>query len=566
MNIKIFSLAIVTALSSQPMLTFADTADIIFTGGNIVTSNIHRPEVEALAISGGKILAVGDLEDVLAFKDKDTRLIALNGRALLPGFVGAHTHPIYYNRSRLTQFSVRPGQFENFDTMIEALINEAEKGDVVAWGYDGSLISGSRELGFKELDKVSTKNSVIVLGLSAHEAYGNHIAFERAGITEKTKNPSGGSLVRDSHGKLTGVGLEVPGITLVARGDKTKTDFEYITKEALKNYAQNGFTTMTITGLGVSLPTPEKHFSLLKNAAIAKDSPVRVQGYVISEWMDRIPEMMKNNNDRFRVLGMKIWIDGSIQGHTAFLNEKYASSDTHGKANYTQEKYNEIVLKAHKMGLQIASHSNGDAAVDMTFRAYAAAQKAYPRQDARHRIEHFTVTDRDSLKRAKNLGVTPTFLNQHVYEWGKVFIERLGEKRASTVDPAGSAERLGMNFSFHDDAPTGLPQPLKMIQIAVTREMRMGGILNADERISVDRAIRAVTIDPAWQSFTENTRGSLETGKYADLVMLSSNPRKADSKNIMDIKVLGTWLEGRPIVIKDTSPKPHRHSYNGHSH
>jgi predicted amidohydrolase YtcJ len=563
LNIKIFFLAIVATLLSYPTTSPADTADIIFTGGNIVTSNIHRPEVEALAVTDGKISAIGDLEDVLALQGKNTQMIPLNGRALLPGFVGAHTHPIYYNRSRMSQFSVRPGEFKNFDDMIDALKKEAKKGDVVAWGYDGSLINGARELGFKELDKVSSKNSVIVLGLSSHEAYGNHIAFEQAGITNETKNPIGGSLVRDKQGNLTGAGLEIPGVALVLKGDKTKTNFEDIVKESLNNYAQNGFTTITITGLGVPLPTPEKHFSLIKNAAMAKDSPVRVQGYVVSEWVDKIPALMKNNNDHFRVLGMKIWVDGSIQGHTALLKDKYADRDIYGKANYTQKMYNDIVLKAHKMGLQIASHSNGDAAVEMTFKAYAAAQKAYPRKDARHRIEHFTVTDRDSLKRAKDLGVTPTFLNQHVYEWGQVFIKRLGEKRASTVDPAGSAERLGMNFSFHDDAPTGLPQPLKMIQIAVTREMRMGGVLNADERIPIDRAIRAVTIDPAWQSFIENTRGSLDIGKYADLVILSSNPRKADSKNIMHIKVLETWLQGRRIVITDQSLPPQSHSHEG---
>ncbi len=181
----------------------------------------------------------------------------------------------------------------------------------------------------------------------------------------------------------------------------------------------------------------------------------------------------------------------------------------------------------------------------MVFDAIEAAQAAHHRDDARHRIEHFTVTTRDALKRAKNTGITPTFLNQHIYYWGHVFKKRLGEKRASTIDPAGSAERLGMNFSFHDDAPTGLPKPMLMMQVAVTRQMREGGILNADERIPIDRAIRALTLDPAWQSFSEKTRGSLEMGKYADLVVLSANPRKTDANAIMDIEILETWVDGK---------------------
>ncbi|MBT4522662.1 MAG: amidohydrolase, partial [Halieaceae bacterium] len=411
-------------------------------------------------------------------------------------------------------------------------------------------VKNSRELGFEVLDQVSTKHSVIVIGLSSHEAYGNHLAFERAGITEATPDPVGGSLVRDASGHLTGAGLEVPGAGLVLKGDKSKVDYAKLAKESLQIYAKAGFTTITVTGLAVPLPDPMAHYENIRNAALAKDAPVRVQGYVVSQLMDHIPQLMEGNNDRFRVLGVKIWIDGSIQGHTALLEHNYADKNDIGKGNYSQEAYNKLIARAHNMGLQIASHANGDRAVRMTFEAIEAAQRAHHRDDARHRIEHFTVTNRDALKRAKIAGITPTFLNQHIYEWGHVFTQRLGSERVQTIDPAGSAERLGMNFSFHDDAPTGLPEPLKMIQIAVTREMRHGGILNADERIPVDRAIRAVTLDTAWQSFTEQTRGSLEPGKYADLVILSGNPRKSDAGSIMNIVVLETWLEGKRVYIK----------------
>ena len=545
MRVSIVTITLVVLINLS--VAFAETpADMIFVGGNIDTSNIHQPEVEALAISSGRISAVGDREDVLALKGDKTKVIDLNGRALLPGFVGAHTHPIFFMRSLTEQFSVRPERFKDFNSIIDALNEEAKKGDVVAWGYDGALIKNSKKLDFDVLDQVSTKNSVIVIGLSAHEAFGNHVAFKRAGITEDTKNPPGGSLGRDKNGRLTGASYEVPGVMLLLAGIKTKTDFRELAKTALEYYAEHGFTTITVPGLGIPVHDSQTNLKVLKEAALAKDAPVRVQGDVISELLDKIPELMKeNNNDRFRVLGVKIWADGSTQDHTAALIEDYADKKSKGKVNYTQEAYNKFVATAHDRGLQIATHANGDRGVNMVFDAIEAAQAAHHRDDARHRIEHFTVTNRDALKRAKNAGITPTFLNQHIYNWGHVFEKRLGEERASTIDPAGSAERLGMNFSFHDDAPTGLPKPMLMMQVAVTRQMREGGILNADERIPIDRAIRALTLDPAWQSFIEKTRGSLEMGKYADLVVLSANPRKTDANAIMDIEVLETWVDGR---------------------
>jgi hypothetical protein len=330
------------------------------------------------------------------------------------------------------------------------------------------------------------------------------------------------------------------------------TDFHALARKALEHYASHGFTTITVTGLGIPVPDSKTHIEVLREAANASDAPLRVQGYVISELIEDIPDLQKqHDNDRFRVLGMKIWADGSVQDHTAALKSDYADMKSRGKANYSQEALNALIAKAHEMGLQVATHGNGDRGVAMVFDAIEAAQTAHPREDARHRIEHFTVTDRDALKRAKDMGITPTFLNQHVYAWGHVFQDRLGQQRASTIDPAGSAERLGMHFSFHDDAPTGHPRPMLMMQIAVTREMQGGGVLNADERVPIDRAIRALTLDPAWQSFIEDTRGSLEVGKYADFVILSSNPRKADAATIKDIKIEETWVDGKVAFTRN---------------
>jgi predicted amidohydrolase YtcJ len=528
-------------------LSAEEPADVIFLGGAIVTSDQLRPEVEALAIRGDRILALGDLEDIVFWKGPKTELVHLDGRALLPGFVGAHTHPVFRELTRHA-VDVGPTLHGSLDSILGTLREAAAKGPVLAFGYDQSLIEGEPELNFENLDAISSDVPIVVVNLSCHIGYANKAAFKLAGINKSTPDPVGGNFERDQNGELTGVANEIPGLSvLLAAFSDAPPDFEALTRATLVQYASKGFTTITVTGLGMPFPTPEAHIRNLKQAALSEGAPVRVQGYVNSDMLDQIPGMV-GGDDRFKVLGMKLWADGSVQGYTAALAENYSNRDSKGVANYTQEALNEILGRAHRKGLQIAVHANGDRAIEMSLTALEKAQKDFPREDARHRVEHFTVANRTLLKRAKEAGVTPTFLDQHVYVWGKVFLDRfLGHHRAHTLDPAGTAERLGMHFSFHDDAPTGEPDPLLMIQIAVTREMREGGILNESERIPIDRAIRALTFDPAWQSFCEDTRGSLAVGKYADLVILSGNPRKVDASKIKDLKVLETWVGGKPV-------------------
>jgi len=526
-------------------------AERIFLGGNIVTSNPDRPEVEALAVRHGRILAVGNREEVLAFRGEDTAITRLNGRALLPGFVDPHTHPV---SRQVTQEMIDVGPFTHTSmASIRKTLKEAAKehGPVVAFGYDPSLMAGNPDLGFDTLDSISTEVPILVVNLSGHIAYGNRKLFKTAGITEDSENPEGGRFLRDDQGRLTGVAQEVPAMMrlLTGLGDRAEDiDFRAVTRRSLKGYAEQGFTTVTVPGLGMPAPEPDEHIQNLRAVARSDQAPVRVQGYVISSRRDRINRLISDNDARFRVLGMKLWADGSTQGYTAALEEPYQGRDTTGEANYAQTRLNELVLAGHRGGYQVAIHANGDRAMKMALNAYEHAQEEQEREDTRHRMEHCTVGNRELLHRATELGVTCSFLNQHVYIWGQAFRDDiLGEERARHLDAMGTAERLGMRFTIHDDAPTGQPDPMQMLETAVTRQMRDGGVLNADERVPIDRAIRALTRDAAWQSHAENDRGSLEAGKYADLVLLDANPRKIRPENLSEIKVLATWVAGRKI-------------------
>jgi len=528
----------------------ADAADRIFLGGGIVTADPDRPEVEALAIREGRIAAVGDRERIQRLQGPATKVVRLDGRALLPGFIDPHTHPV---SRQITQEMVDVGPFSHtsMGAVKKTLRKAAEQGPVVAFGYDPSLMDEHPSLGFDTLNAISSQVPILVINLSEHIAYGNRKLFEKAGIQQDTPNPTGGRFLRDDQGRLTGVAQEVSAILPLVKAVASEgkgLDYPALTRRTLRSYAAHGFTTITVPGLGTPGPTPDAHIANLRQAARAVQAPVRVQGYVISTQRQRIPELREDSDARFRVLGMKLWADGSTQGYTAALQAPYKGRATRGEVNYQQDQLNRMILKAHRQGWQIAVHTNGDRAMAMTLDAYAEAQDRKARPDARHRMEHCTVANRDLLHRAKDLGVTCSFLNQHVFIWGQRFREEiLGPERSSHLDPAGTAERLGMRFTFHDDAPTGQPDPMLMLQTAVTRQMRAGGVLNRSERVPIDRAIRALTRDAAWQTHFEDRVGALERGKLADLVLLSANPRKTDPTEIKDIQVLATYLAGRKV-------------------
>jgi predicted amidohydrolase YtcJ len=553
----------------------ATTADLIFHGGTVVTANDAQPEAEALAVRDGRIVAVGSAAEIAALAGPDTRVIDLQGKTVLPGFIDSHLHVV--NTAFVsTWVDVSPFAVSSLDEVLAKLgqaVQAATPGVwVTAFGYDPSLIPPNESLTIQMLDGVSTASPIFVMNLSGHLAYANSPAFQRAGVTNQTPDVAGGGrYVKDANGQLTGEIAEPPALApfLAKLPSPSPQQMLELVQQTLWQFQRAGCTTVNDNGMGLN---GLSDFALLAALATAPSAPLRISGFPIEQMLAEVDGYLQTPSsapaefpkglqavttasgarvyrlpgDNFQLTGIKIWQDGSAQGLTAALRQPYLNSTSTGFPNYTQEQLTDRVQGVHDAGWMCSIHCNGDAAVEAALNAFETALTKSPRPDHRHRIDHCTVTEPRQIERIARLGLTPSFLINHIYYWGDVFKDAiLGAPRAERLDPAGECVRLGVPFSLHCDAFTTPCAPLSYIQTAVTRKTRDSGqVLGADLRISVEDAIKAVTLWPAHQLFQEDEKGSLEPGKLADLVVLAKDPRRVPPDEIAAIEVVETWLGG----------------------
>ena len=543
-----------------------NNADTIFYGGPIITVNAKNEEVEALAIQNGKIVAIGTKDAVTKeWQSDSTKVIDLKGQSLMPGFVEPHVHIINTAVSdilwvNLSNFTLPYDTLDSLSQKLKAqLVTVPVGGWLVASGADPSRTTPfMAELTADILDKVSTEVPIFVMNQSDHIAYVNHKALELSGINNQTPNPGNGGLyVKDAQGKLTGKLLEFPAFSAVLRKIPASTQGQLMgaIQKTMRTMASKGVTTVADVGVG-SYAGVEKEVAIFKELVANGSAPIRVRGYL---WGESLPvgyNAMKPNegNDYLRFIGIKYISDGSTQGLTAALNNPYiypSKSEWKGELNYKDEQLLGLMKPFFDEGWQLAIHSNGDKAVEQSLNNYEKLLGQNPQaQDRRLRIEHFTINTPDQVKRAVKLGVIPGFTIGHVNYWGEVFNGHLiGPERSKRIDPAGDFKRIGGKFTLHSDSPVTNIGPLNYISEEVTRTWQLPPqkVLGKDQGVSIDDAIRAVTIDAAYDLFAENIIGSLEVGKQADLVVLEKSPRKTAPAEIRNIKVKETWIDGKHV-------------------
>ncbi len=562
---KLVSKLIAGLLLAQCAIAFAKgNADTIFYGGPIVTVNAKNEEVQALAVKNGKIVAVGTKDAIIKeWQSSSTKAIDLKGQTLMPGFVEPHVHimitAVFEGLGlNLSNFTLPYDTKETLIAKMKAHLKTIPPGGwLFGFGVDPSRTSPfMAELTADDLDKVSTTVPIFIVNQSGHIGYVNNKAIELAGITSKTPNPAGGGIyVKDAQGKLTGKLVEPPSYLPFMAKMPVPTEAQLFgaIQQTMKRFAATGVTTASEMSVGGNFGV-DKEVAIYKTIFAKNASPIRMRGYLFSQAMPVGYKTIKPNDgdDMLRFIGIKYVADGSTQGLTAALNDPYSypkNSKWTGALNYKDADIYASMKSYFDQGWQISTHSNGDKAIDQALNSYSKllAGNKNP-QDRRLRIEHFTVNHPSQVKKAVQLGVVPSFTIGHVHYWGSAFDQYLiGPDRAKRIDPTAEFKRAGGKFTLHSDTPVSNVGPLNYITESVTRlwQLPPKKVLGPDQVITVDDAIRAITIDAAYQIFADNIVGSLEVGKQADLVVLEKNPRNTPPADIRNIKVKETWVEGK---------------------
>ena len=530
-------------------------ADVVFRNGTIRTMVPGADTVEALAIAGSTVLAAGSAAEVSAVTGRATRTVDLQGRTLLPGLIDPHHH---YTLSALVGHLFHDVGYATFPAKagalayLKATAAKTAAGQWIAAAYFDNLLQGG-ELSRAELDEVSTEHPVFVMYVNGHVGAANTLGFQKAGIAEDVGTlPGGGHFGRGADGKLNGLMYEQPALMRFLALAVPQTTPQLIV-EALTSYAKgvaaSGNTTLHEPGT----VKPEWVDQL---AALSNSLDVRLSASFSTDAAEAskpfaalgpATRARKVAGTRFSLYGMKMWADGSNQAEMAAQTQPYLNSTEKGACNYPPTEFARLCQSAKDAGWPILIHCQGDAAVDEALDAIEHVYGANPATGL-NVLQHATVARRDQVERAGALGVEISFIPDFVHLYGAAYRDTIfGNPRAEFMVPCGAAAQAGVGFSLHSDAPAaGLPvNPLRHVQTAVTRRCAIdGSVVGPDWRLTVDAALRAVTAGAARHVGLQDTVGTLEPGKEADLTILEIDPHRCDPEKIMTIPVSETWVAG----------------------
>ena len=553
-----------TAVQTAPAPAEAPAiiVDTLYYGGPIVTVDDAQPSVEAVAVKDGRIHAVGDLSAMESLVGPDTRKVDLAGRTLSPGFVDGHVHVNFLGMQAVGANLLAPpdGDVETIDDVVASLSDWAastEDDDRMGWifgmGFDDAVLAERRFPDRDDLDRVSTDMPVMAIHISGHFASVNSKALEMIGYNADTPDPEGGIIRRrPGSSEPNGVLEELAAIPAMMKylTPRNIEDAEYFTRKGLEMAMSFGYTTAQ----------EGRAFAPAHDGMVAYAEkygfPIDVVSYI--DYSDRTPLASDwygpDYRSGYRVGGLKITLDGSPQGRTAWRTEPYLlPPDGQGPdyAGYPAIPDDQVVIdlvdEAYRKGWQVLMHANGDAAVDQMIRAIAPAQEKYGPGDRRHTLVHGQYTRLDQLDELAGLQIVGSFFPMHTFYWGDWHSELIGPEKAQHISPTRSALNAGMRITSHTDAPVALPNLMQVMWATVNRVTRSGKVLGAEERLTPEEALKAVTLWGAWQHFEDADKGSITPGKRADLVILSDNPLTIDPMRINEIVVLETIKDGNTV-------------------
>ena len=551
MAYSVASASALTGVGASPVFAADQGADLILRGGTIRPLP-GAPVVSAIAVKGGKVLAVGDESALSGLKTGETKVVDLDGRTLLPGLIDPHNHTILASLIFGLLDDVGYAKFRTRDKLVAHLKQEAAdapKGQWIVGSNFDNLLQGG-DFTRAELDVISTEHPIFVWYTNGHDACVNSEALKIAGIPEDVGElPGGGHFGRGPDGKLNGIVYE---------------------ESAMLKFAVHFLGKITPDIAAKAVTDYSRHMGSVGNTLLHEPGTIR------SEWIEPFAKLsntlacrtsasvmfddMKGltpwrslglgkgapvDNSLFSLCGVKIVGDGSNQTQTGAQTRPYLNSTSKGSPNFDAALLKRMVAEVKAFGLPVQVHCNGDYAVDIALDAIESAY-AGSTDFGVNRIEHSTMARPDQIVRMKTLNVQPSFLMNHVRFYGAAYRDQIfGPERAAFMDPAGACVKAGLPFTMHTDAPCSRPGPLALISTAVTRRCIIdNSVVGPDQAVSLDDAIRAVTIDAARQLGQSDRLGSLEKGKEADFTILESDPYKVSPDAIADIVVSETWVAG----------------------
>ena len=404
------------------------------------------------------------------------------------------------------------------------------------------------------LDQVSNKLPIFILHISAHMGCVNSAALKIAGLDKKSSDPQGGMIGRIEGSDEPSGYVEEAGMNLVQQAlfPRMKIDYHQMMSEIQKIYVQNGVTTVQD---GASTES-DINFLLKMSEQGALKVDVVAYPFMSALSMEDIIQNKKLYNtyvNRFRIGGCKLVLDGSPQGRSAWLSEPYLGeqADYCGYPWLKDCDVQSYIKQAVEQKWQILAHCNGDAASEQFISAYEKAVRELDcQEDLRPVMIHCQTVRNDQLERMGLLHMIASIFVGHVWYWGDIHMKNLGQKRAQHISPVKDAIDRGVLVTFHQDTPVTKPDMLHSIWCAVNRISRNGNVIGEDQSIDVYDALKAVTINAAFQYFEENTKGSIEKGKRADFVILDQSPLEIDKSEIKNIHVLETIKDGETIYLK----------------
>ena len=554
------------ALPTGPAL--AKNADAIWFGGPIVTINDKAPMAEAVAVKDGKIVAVGKKPAVMAAeRGASTVLHDLKGRTMTPGFIDPHSHFIdsLVMADRVNVSAPPVGPASNPAEIVTTLQAAAKAkglkpGELlIGWGYDENLMPNGEPLSRDALDQAFPDNPVVIVHVSMHGAVLNSSAFAKYGYKDGMPTPAGGVMLRKGDTQdLQGLIMEtafLPAFT--ALPSPTPETEVAAAKAGQMFYAAAGVTTAQEGA------THAPQVEQLKRIAAKNGLFIDVVSYPFILDLDKIlevnpPSSFGSYNNHFKLGGCKITSDGSPQGKTAWFATPYLTGGPSGESNWTGGPGLPVdtmlagAKKCYDNNLQLLMHANGDAAIDFLIKAHEQAAGADPTRDRRTVCIHCQFIRPDQLAKLKQYHIIPSLFTDHTFFFADTHVLNRGKEQAYFISPMKSAYAAGLRPTNHTDAFVTPIDQMMTIWTAVNRVSRSGAVIGPDERITPLEALKAITINAAYQYREEDSKGSIEPGKRADLVVLSADPLTVAPMTIKDIKVVETIKDGRTIYSTDT--------------